>query len=207
MPARQEFQLIHSVPFFEWLIKQHLSITWWLWCLIVVLSVLTINTLCCSVESIIKKKKATQWLLLISPQIIHIGFLFILLAHLLSAVGGSIEFSAVREGSLLKLSGDNTMRINDIIIRTDSYGYINDWEVDIEYLSEGKIFQKDKIKPNKPSLLTGLNVNVKDLKTFPYNAVLLQISTDPGAVWAFMGGILFMTGIVTLIVLKVRTER
>ncbi len=208
MPAKQEFESIHSIPLFEWLKKQPLNLTWWLWCLIGILPVLAINTLFCSIESIIKKRKVTQWLLLISPQVIHIGFLFILLAHLLSAIGGSKELAVAREGSFLKISGNNKiLQVRDIDISTDSSGYITDWEVNIEYLSDGKTFRKDKIRPNKPSIQMGLNINVKDLQSFPYEAVLLQISKEPGAVWALIGGVLFMAGIVTLIVLKVKTER
>jgi hypothetical protein len=31
MPGRPEFELLHSIPFFEWIQKQHVGITWWLW--------------------------------------------------------------------------------------------------------------------------------------------------------------------------------
>ncbi|MBI5409516.1 MAG: hypothetical protein HZA14_09140 [Nitrospirae bacterium] len=123
MPGQEEFQYLHSMPLFEWLQKQPFRITWWLWGVIAVLSILTVNTLFCSIESIFKKRKVTQWLLLISPQIIHIGFLFMLLAHLLSALGGSQEFAAAREGSLIKIDGDDQLlRVGSINTRFD---YIN----------------------------------------------------------------------------------
>ena len=59
MPGRPEFELLHSVPVFEWIRKQHVGITWWLWGVIFVLSILAINTLFCSIESIIKKRSLT----------------------------------------------------------------------------------------------------------------------------------------------------
>ncbi|HDK81506.1 MAG TPA: hypothetical protein ENH31_02925, partial [Nitrospirae bacterium] len=189
MPVRSEFQSIHSTTFFEWLVKQPAGATWWLWCAIGILCVLTVNTLFCSIESIIKKRKVTQWLLLISPQIIHIGFLFILLAHLLSSIGSSMDYIGVRDGTSLKISEENTLRVKKIKIHTKE-GYIADWQVDIEYLSDGKIIQQGRIRPNSPFLSNGLNVNVKDLRAHPYNAVLLQISREPGAFWALTGGIL-----------------
>ncbi|HDZ62262.1 MAG TPA: hypothetical protein ENH40_03855 [Nitrospirae bacterium] len=206
MPARPEFQEIHSAPMFDWLVKQDLSVTWWLWGILVLLAVITVNTLFCSVESIIKKRKATQWLLLISPQIIHIGFLLILLAHLLSADGASMGMRGVREGSDLNIVGGISLHIGKILIHVDSKGYVSDWSVDIEYLSGGEVIQKDVIRPNSPSLMSGLNVNVKDLRTYPYNSVLLQVSREPGAAWALAGGILFLTGIVILVVLRIRIE-
>ena len=47
----------------------------------------------------------------------------------------------------------------------------------------------------------------KDIRVFPSKAVLLQVSSEPGAVWALLGGIIFMTGIIILIILKVNRER
>lgn len=79
--------------------------------------------------------------------------------------------------------------------------------MDIEYLKEGKIFQTDTIVPNSPSVRMGFNINVKDLQAYPYEAILLQVSREPGAVWALAGSILFMVGITTLISLKIRMER
>ncbi|MBI5408296.1 MAG: hypothetical protein HZA14_02915 [Nitrospirae bacterium] len=87
------------------------------------------------------------------------------------------------------------------------YGYISGWEVTVEYISGGRVFQRDIIKPNEPSLRMGFNVNVKDIRGHPEKAVLLQISREPGAVWALAGGIFFMVGVITLIALKIRMER
>ncbi|RJR18830.1 MAG: cytochrome C biogenesis protein ResB [Nitrospiraceae bacterium] len=208
MPASEEFQLLHSTPLFEWIQNQPLQLTWWLWSLIGILAVLAVNTLFCSIESIISKRKVTHWLLLISPQIIHVGFLFILLAHLLSGIGASQGMTGAVEGSVIMLSGDDTeLRVKEINMNYDSYGYLTDWDVSVEYLSAGDVLYRDMIKPNQPSTRMGFNINVKDLRPFPVEAVLLQINREPGALWALIGGILFTVGIVTLILLKIRMER
>ncbi len=207
MPVREEFQSIHSTSFFQWLIEQPLTVTWWLWASIAILSIIVINTIFCSIESIIKKRKVTQWLLFISPQIIHIGFLFILLAHLLSALGGSQYLAAAGEGTFLKISENNSVLIKDINIQLTPSGYINDWEVKIEYYLNNHMVKEDRIAPNSPSLQMGMNINLKDLRAFPDKAVLLNISREPGALWALIGGILFMAGIVMLIALKIKTDK
>jgi hypothetical protein len=207
MPGRKEFQALHSVPLLDWMQSQPLKLTWWLWTLIVILALLTINTLFCSVESIVKKRGVTQWLLLISPQIIHIGFLFVLFAHLLSAYGASQEAALVREGSVLKIRGsDRVLKVEDINISLNYYGHITDWQVKVDYQSEGRSLYKDIIRPNNPSTYMSLNVNVRDIKPYP-QAVLLQINREPGALWALSGGILFIIGTVTLVLLKIRMER
>lgn len=208
MPGSQAFQALQSLPLFDWIYEQPLEVTWWLWGLIGVLAVMTVNTLFCSVKSLVGKGKVTHWLLLISPQIIHIGFLFILLAHLLSGLGAYQTTAAAKEGSILRISKDNTLlKVNNIDIKLDYYGYVQDYTVDIEYLSDGAVIAKDTIRPNDPSDITGLNIIVKDLRPFPNEAVLFQIHSEPGALWALIGGIFFMVGIVTLILLKIRMER
>jgi hypothetical protein len=208
MPGRQEFRTIHSVPLFDWLIRQPLSTSWWLWVLIGALVLLALNTLFCSIESILKKSKITQWLLLISPQIIHLGFLCIMMAHLLSAAGGSQAYSYAGEGTVLKITENKTfLKIKDISIHTSSRGYITDWSVNVEYFSNGESVLKDRISPNRPSINFGLNINVKDLKMFPHKIILLQINKEPGAVLALTGGILFVAGILILIALRIKTEK
>jgi hypothetical protein len=208
MPGSQEFQGLHSTPLFKWIPEQPLSITWWLWGLIGVLTVMAVNTLFCSIESIVKKSNVTKWLLLISPQIIHAGALFILLAHLLSGMGASQKLAAAGEGSAIDLSGtDTVMKVKDIDIDLDYYGYITGWKVDVEYMSGGKVFRYDTISPNDPSVYTGFNINVKDLRAHPRKVVLLQINRDPGALWALAGGIMFIAGTFLLIALKIRAEK
>lgn len=207
MPGRPEFELLHTIPLFKWIQNQPAGITWWLWGVISVLSILTINTLFCSVESIIKKRSVTHWLLLISPQIIHIGFLFMLLAHLLSGAGSSQGLARAVEGTMLTFSNNTVMKVKDININMDNNGYITDWSVAVEYLSGGKPFKQDTIRPNNPSLLTGFNVNVKDLKPYPKKTILIQVTKDPGAIWALVGGIFFMTGTIILLILRSRMEK
>jgi hypothetical protein len=88
MPVHPAFETINSVPLFEWLRDAPTGATWWLLGSIALLAALVANTLACSIESLIKKRSGRQWLLVISPQVIHIGFLLMLLGHLVSASGG-----------------------------------------------------------------------------------------------------------------------
>lgn len=206
MPTKHEFQTIHSMPLFEWLKTQPIDITWWLWGSILTLFLVTLNTIFCSIESIIKKRRAQQWLLLISPQIIHLGFLFILLAHLLSSTGGFIGMAVAREGTYIKIPDQEiTLHVSSINIDVNNEGYVKDWQVYLIYIREKNV-EKDIIRPNNPSLKYGFNINVKDLQYFPQKAVLLQVSREPGALWALAGGILFTFGTVTLILLKIKSD-
>lgn len=206
MPANTEFQSVHDLPLLRWMLDQPLKMTWWLWASIGITSATVFNTLFCSIESLFRKRAATQWLLLISPQIIHLGFLLILLAHLLSAFGGYRELVVASRGSLLQISEDTLVRIHDIKTRVVT-GYIQDWSVELEYYHGETMDHRDSILPNKPSLGPGFNLTVKDIRAFPVKKVLLQVSREPGALWALSGGVLFVAGITILIFLKVKSER
>lgn len=206
MPVREEFRTIHSAPLFQWILNQPLSITWWLWGTFPVIVLLTINTISCSIESLVKKSSLGQWLLKVSPQIIHLGFLFILLAHLMSSMSGFKGMAVAGQGTSLSLPNGATLLVKGIAISVDPQGYIRDWAVDVEYTSEGTSLAQARLMPNRPSFHGGIGVYVKDIQAFPERAVLLEISREPGAPWALAGGILFMAGTLTLLVLKMRRE-
>lgn len=207
MPAATEFQSIHSAPLFQWMIVQPLSITWWLWGSICIVTILASQTLFCSIESLARKGRRTQWLLLISPQVIHAGFLFMLLAHLFSSLGGYKGVAVAREGTVLGLPDETLLEVKNILISIDPDGYVRDWAVDIRYLSEERVIMEDRLMPNRPSLRQGLGIYVKDLQAYPEKAVLLEMSREPGAIWALIGGILFTTGTVILLAARMRRER
>jgi len=204
MPVRAEFESIHSIPLFKWLIKQPLAVVWWLWGAIGLLILLTLNTIFCSIESIIKKRKTTQWLILISPQIIHIGFLFILLAHLFSSAGGFKGSAIAFEGTSFRMPDNTILSVQKIDLNIDQRGFLRSWAVDIEYKSDDMVLKQDRILPNKPSIREGAGVYVKDLQAYPYKAILLEISREPGAIWALIGGIIFGIGTIILLALKMR---
>ena len=138
MPVNEEFQALQTLPLFQWMAENSSHITWWLWAAIIVISLLTANTLLCSLESVLKKKSARQWLLVISPQVVHIGFLFILLAHLLSGYGSFRGTAVVYENQGLRLPNGNDVLFRKINVDMDQTGYIKDWNSDVEYFRESR---------------------------------------------------------------------
>ena len=206
MPVREEFQSLHTVPLFPWMMNNSFILTWWLWGAIGVLSLLTANTLLCSLESVIKKRGARHWLLIISPQVVHAGFLFILLAHLLSSSGGSREITFAGEGSEINVSQGLTVFFDRITAEIDPNGYITNWAAQIRYFREGKQIAEDVILPNSPSFKNGFGIYIKTVKMQPFPAALIEISRDPGSPWARAGSIVFLVGIITLLILKIRRE-
>jgi hypothetical protein len=206
MPMNEEFQALRTVPLFQWMEENPFSMTWWLWAAIGLLSLLTANTLLCSIDSVKKKKSARQWMLVLSPQIVHIGFLFILLAHLLSGYSSFRGTAVVYENSGLNLPNGNDVLFKKIDVYMDPRGYMKDWSAEVEYFKSGTSVGTDSIKPNSPSFLDGLGIYIKDIQLQPYPVAMIEVSKDPGAIWALVGGVLFMAGMVTLLFLKIKKE-
>jgi hypothetical protein len=207
MPLRQEFQGLHMVPLLQWLAESPPAVTWWLWTAIGVLSLLTANTLFCSIESVIKKRGARNMLLVLSPQVIHVGFLFVLLGHLLSSYGSYHAAGYVSEGTVLPLPNNESVVFDEIHADAGPSGYITDWSATIRYLKEGGLLRANVIGPNSPSFRGGYGIYVKTVEFRPFPVALVELSSDPGAVWALVGGALFLAGMTTLLALKIKRER
>ena len=206
MPLKEEFQTLHVMPLFKWMTENSLGVVWWLWASVVALSLLTANTLLCSIESVLKKRGAKNLLLVLSPQVIHIGFLFVLLAHLLSSYGSSRETGFVANGTVVPLANGISVLFEEIKADADSSGYIIDWSAGISYLREGTRFKRDIIRPNSPSFQGGFGIYIKTVRFQPYPVALIEVSRDPGALWALVGGILFLAGMTTLLAVKIKRE-
>jgi len=204
LPREEIFTAMNAEALFTWLLKAPLIYSWWLWGAILVLALLTVNTIFCSVDSVIKKRSA--FLLVLAPQVIHIGFLFMLLAHLLSSMGSYKLTGGVPEGIGVRLPNGQGFRLGKIEATPGPQGYITDWEAQIEHIVGGHVVKADVLRPNKPSFHGGLGFYLKDLRLEPSPMALIEVSREPGALWALIGGILFTAGTVALVMLKIRRE-
>lgn len=205
MPGGKAYGTLNFVPLFDWLRSNSLADTWWLTATIIVLSLLTANTLICSAESVFKKIDRSRWILSISPQVVHVGFLFILVAHLAGAQGSMKGTATAHEGSQFGLPNGDSMLVKSISVSLSAQGYVMDYRADVEYQSSGHV-KSDYMAPNRPSFYKGYGLYLKQVQAFPVKSAELEISREPGAPWALAGGILFMVGTITLIVFRIKGE-
>lgn len=206
MPSHEEFLGLHTVALFDWMREMPVSITWWLWSSIALLALLSANTIVCSFDSIFRKKEARKWLLVISPQVMHVGFLLILLAHLLSSYGSFKAITFAYRDSAFMLPNNLEVRFNQVDAAVDASGYVTDWSADVEYFKNGVSVARDRILPNEPSLRDGIGVYIKTVKMSPFPVAMIEVSREPGAPWALAGSALFLAGMVSLLALKITRE-
>ncbi len=87
-------------------------------------------------------------------------------------------------------------------MQTDARGYLTDWAAEVELFENNVRVKTGTLGPNKPLFYNGVGVYLKSLDFERGPAAFLVIARDPGAIWALVGGVLFMLGSVMLLVLK-----
>jgi len=206
MPAHREtFSPMNEGILLDWASEIALADpwhAWWFFAALAALVLLTVNTLVCSLQAVRGKWSRSEFFLRISPQVIHLGFLCILLAHLLSAVSGYKLTGVLPEGAVARLPGGRALGLEKVDARTDPQGYMTDWSASVSIYEKGEIVERGVLAPNKPVFYQGVAVYLKSLSFETGPAAVLLVAQDPGAPWALAGGILFILGSSVLMVLK-----
>lgn len=206
MPAdRNLFELMNEDLLLRWAAGPALARpwqTWWFFASLAALAVLTVNTLMCGIQAIPGRWSRTDFLLRISPQIVHIGFLFILLAHLLSASSGYKLSGAMPEGAFARLPEGRGLLLRKISVKTDTAGYLQDWAAAVSLYENDALVKSGSLGPNQPLFYKGTGIYLKNVGYENGPGAFILVAKDPGAVWALVGGVLFMLGTMVLLVLK-----
>jgi hypothetical protein len=176
--------------------------TWWFFASLFGLALLTTNTLVCGIQAVRGRWSRKEFLLRISPQIVHIGFLFILLAHLLSAASGYKVSGGMPEGAFARLPEERGLLLRQVTVKTDSAGYLQDWAANVSVYENDAIVKSGSLGPNQPLFYKGTGIYLKNVSFEGGPGAFILVAKDPGAVWALVGGVLFMLGSTLLLLLK-----
>ncbi|MBT1073736.1 cytochrome c biogenesis protein ResB [Geobacter grbiciae] len=195
---------LNEMPLFAWLGTAPFSASWWLWGTLFLLVLMAVNTLLCSVEAIRKRYGKSGFVALLAPQLMHAGFLLIVLAHLLSAKGGEKQAMQLFEGSNLRFPGGSFVMVDAIEVETDPRGMPLDYRARMRVVEQGRSTPVT-VRPNDPLFHDGVGIYLKQAAPFPYPTAYVEIHREPGAGWALAGALLFTAGNVML--LAVRRER
>lgn len=189
---------INNMALFRWLMETPVAVSWWLWATIGLLALLALNTVLCSVESLRMKYQRGKFLVLIAPQVMHAGFLLIVLAHLFSAWGGYKQVMPVQEGGVIGFPDGSSVQVGNIAATMGPMGFPTDYSADIRYLANGGEAVKT-ISPNHPFFHKGAGFYLKEVAPPPYRAALIEVHREPGAEMALAGALLFTVGNVALL--------
>jgi len=192
---------INAMPLFTWLREVPPGISWWLWLTLVLLALLAINTLLCSSETVWSRWGRGGVLSLLAPQLIHAGFLLIVLAHLLSANGSSVQQFVVQEGSLASFPSGRQFGVAGISVTTSPTGMASRFSSELMTDLQNPA-SRVVISPNQPWFLEGYGVYIKQAEEYPIRRALLELHHEPGAGMALAGALLFSIGNIVLLVIR-----
>lgn len=194
---------INSMPLLAWLRDTPVSVSWWLWVTLALLALLALNTVLCSSETLWSRRGKGSLASLLAPQLMHAGFLLIVLAHLLSATGSSLHAVEVGEMTLAGLPDGSRFGVASISVVTSPEG------MPIGFSSElvpnlNRPAERVVISPNHPWFSGGFGVYIKQAEAYPVKRALLEIHREPGAAMALAGVLLFTAGNVLLVLIRSR---
>ena len=195
---------INAMPLLIWLREAPVGVSWWLWLTLVLLALLVLNTLLCSSETLWSRWGRGGWSVLLAPQLIHAGFLLIVLAHLLSAVGSSVMQMEVQEGNLLSLPNGKQFGVAGISVTVAPsgmpIGFSSVLVTDLQNPVSRVI-----ISPNHPWFSEGYGVYIKQAEEYPVRRALFETHREPGAAMALAGTLLFSVGNILLLAVRSKT--
>lgn len=199
-----EGSIINEVALYDWIREVPLRESWWLWGAIALIALLAINTLLCSIESLRNKWDKGSFLVRIAPQLMHLGFLFIMIAHMQSAYGGFKQAMQVEPGSTITFPDGSTVVFTDFAATYSKMGMPTDYSATLECKSSGKRVTAI-ISPNHPFFHLGHGVYIKMPAPPEIKGALVEVHKEPGAMMALTGGAVFT--IANIILLARRREK
>ena len=200
---------INEVALLDWLLEVPIRESWWLWVSIFLLALLALNTLLCSIESLKVKWQRGSFLVRIAPQLMHLGVLFIMVAHLQSAYGGFKQSMMVQEGSFITFPDGSKVTFAGFDAVFSRMGMPTSYSTTVNYQLQGPQVSAAGltavISPNHPFFYQGHGIYIKDIAPPPQKAALVEVHKEPGAPVALAGGLIFTMA--NLILLSRRKER
>lgn len=196
---------INAVPLLVWLREVPAGVSWWLWLTVLLLALLVLNTILCSSETLRVRWGRAGLMPLLAPQLIHAGFLLIVLAHLQSAYGGYHQQLEVVEGMLAQLPDGRQFGIAGLAVDMSPTGtptgFSSELVTDLSNPAE-----RFTVSPNHPWFSGGYGVYIKQAEEYPHKRALLEIHREPGAGAALAGALVFTVGNVLLVFLRSRSK-
>ncbi|WP_298434180.1 cytochrome c biogenesis protein ResB [Geobacter sp.] len=199
--AGGEQSTLNAMPLFAWLGQAPFAASWWLWGALLLLGLLVLNTVLCSVETLREGWGARRLLQLLAPQLMHLGFLLIVLAHLLSARGGEKEAMEVAEGSVLAFPDGSSVRVTALSTTPGPMGMPADFSAGI-VATAGGCRTTATVRPNHPFFHNGVGIYLKHVEPYPFPVGYVELHREPGAGWALAGALLFTAGNVALLAVR-----
>lgn len=183
------FSEINDMPLFSWLSRNSsfFDKVFWIYLLLGMMAFLCINTLVCSFDAVMKRLTWKRLPEVLSPQILHMGVIFVLLGHLISAVAGYKQDVPMTLNDPANIK-DFAMTVKDIEFVNKKGESSQRWRISMEINNRMYI-----IEPAQPVFYKGVGFFVRAAEERKMRTIIGLVH-DPGALWELIGAVLFVIG-------------
>lgn len=206
------FSGIDETPLFEWLREAgEPGNTWWIYAMIACFAILGLTTALCTIDSLLKLRGRRDFFTRLFPQIMHMGILFVMLGHLLTAWQGTREDVLLKEGQSVDIGGQ-TLSVLHVGLGPDieKKDYYDDWQASLLLTGSDGRTMETLLMPVRPVSVKGttlffrsITLPMKDSADKP--SMLIRVVRDPGVLWALGGSILLVLGGIGFLATRTRT--
>jgi hypothetical protein len=202
------FSGIDDTPLFRWLSDAgDPKLIWWIHGLISLMALLALSTIICTIDALLNIKSGKNLIFRLSPQVMHLGVLFVMLGHLLTAATGTREDILIRKTETKDIGSNTLVCLEDLKVKEDESGYYSDWEATLRLIMDGDTVKSDVLKPVQPVYHGKLGLYFKSISMAGEPSALIRVCRDPGAAWTLLGGVLVSIGGVGFIYSRIGTRR
>lgn len=172
------YRAMDSQVLMEWLLGEgagYPSLTAWIYILIFLVFLFTVNTVVCTADKIWAIAKAKRPVQAFFPHIVHIGFCIALLGHLAGSVAGFKTYGhTVFKGSSIPVPGRSalSLRLDDFELRETDEGELQYLKSTVTLIDNGKEVKTDAIEINGPLLYKGIAFYHLDQGASPEGVVI-----------------------------------
>ncbi len=165
------FATIDLEVFFFWLFDTGINaigLTWWIFLLLALMTLLTLNTLACLIDSLsailARRRKGHAIARRLLSQAVHLGFVVVLTGHLVtSATGFRTTDNRLDEGATLAMPGAQglSLRLNRLDVAFSERGGMKRMDAALSLLSGDRVIKEQVVRLNEPLLYGGNAVYLK----------------------------------------------
>ena len=163
--------------------ESDLALTYWVFALIFLIFLFTVNTLVCTADKLIliirQKRPASAFF----PHIVHIGFLIAVVGHLVGSVWGfRSPVNILYQGAPVEVAHEAglSVRLDGYELSTTAAGRMESLKTRVTLLEEGEEILTDEIEINGPLIYKGIAFYHMDQGETPMGLVLLAAAAGGG---------------------------
>jgi len=171
--------------FFFWLFDTGISnvaLSWWIFALLALLSLLTLNTVACLIDSlaviVVRRRKGRVIARRLLSQAVHLGFVVVLIGHLVSsATGFKTTNNRLVEGTNIAMPGDQglSLRLNRLDVSYSEDGGMARMDAALSLMRDGRVIKEKIVRLNEPLLYRGNAVYITHHGEIP-QGIRLRVS-------------------------------